>query len=1350
MRNKIKIGVLLWIAVMLTALGSVWAAEMPTGDISFIKTEDSIAAKAYRQDTLDIPCRLYLAVYEGDRLKNVAVTPATGDSQLCTEALPLTGENETVKAFFMSEDLFPLSRVYTPMEEKPSFTATATVYGKTYPGRVNRKLHTITFDVPKTMAEDLNASVPREENGYLPIGNHHFDTSYTIALSGASAACDGEAISSGTAFPVGGDRTLAITDQSGNTENYTVEVHISETAAVTEHSDGFSVSGIAERGLADKLTVTHSFTVQSVNAESDLFRMGSEALPLSAVVTTKEQAEGYFTLRIGGAHSSACAVSGQIPALLIGKPYTLTYLFRKTTDGGICEMYIENTLLATAPCSETELTRLGGGQDISFYTARIGGGSGSINLSDISAAMVRPRPALYVEKLPDGKNAAYTFTADDGFVGSAKWYYNTFKNLGLRGSLALNSSTADVSGLTPYVSDGVFDIGNHGKTHKVLTNLEDTALNDEVTNGQAELREKFPGSSVLTMYLPNNQKDDTVMQKLHESHYAVRCSGANRSNSLYLGKEGLYTTTFYAVNSGENKTDLARLKWRFDDARSKGRWIVEMWHEVKGDDVDGTPKLTDPYVYDSAEAKQYFTYVASHLDEVYSGGYETMVQYLLERDYLRMQQLTAEADKMTYRAAYDSSMLLRPEDAAYFKTPLTVNAVVPDEWRKVLVTQGENAAVYPVYREQSAQLGAKERNYILFDIVPGDGEITLQSVPEDYEILGDEAEISAASVKVGIYHYAATINPESHTMTFAIPYTALKSETEAAAGKISPGVTPDFSKLEMTLTGEGRMTADGVRVDKTFTFDADKLKEITAEAKEKRVTYQVKFVPMVLAGRYNCNGATLTSTTETQASRRGVPKLLNDGNVYFGNSGDGIWRINQSAMAYLDDGSVDEANTYAHLQIASRTDDSENQYIRFIKDKNTAGTSARVQLYRQNNYGNSGVKTLRSKVSFNLHSFTKNNDGMIYLWSSDLDQIVLSSKGMNNNRFTLCHRGTTNDFMQPFETSPVLETNTWYTLICDFVRTEAEEHGYYMDVYLQKEGETMQRLGRISNQATCPSGKINWQDNKNEFMLAAWSNAIFDLGIDDYEIMTVIDDTQYDTSVYLLGDSICRYYDPSKLAPQQGWGEYVFSMFRDNVRVRNYSVGGYNTNIYLHGANRPEPNKKVSPPILPSILRELHEGDYVMVALGWNEANRYDGTKNTAAFMQNLAQIADRCKEKGASVIFVTATPNLTQDYTALANSCLTGLYSGTECVYPVTDMKNFAAQNGYPCLDLNTAMYARLSAMQPSEYKEVFTGSSSADPNNSINKDYLHLTQAGAELAGQLIQELLADSSSPLKAYLK
>ena len=673
MRNKIKIGILLWIAVMLTAFGTVWAAETPMGDISFIKTEDSIAAKAYRQDALDIPCRLYLAVYEGGRLKNVAVTPATGDSQLCTEALPLTGEDETVKAFFMAEDLFPLSRVYTPMEEEPSFTATATVYGKTYPGKVNRKLHTITFDVPKKVAEDLNASVSREENGYLPIGNHHFDTSYTIALSGASATCDGAAVSSGTAFPIGGDRTLAITDQSGSTENYTVEVHISETAAVTARSDGFSVSGIAARGLADKLTVTHSFTVQSADAESDLFRMGSEDLPLSVIVTTKGQNEGYFTLRIGGTHRSTCAVSGQVPAFSIGKPYTLTYLFRKTTDGGICELYVENTLLAVAPCSEKELANLGSGQDISFCTARIGGESGSITLSDISAAMVRPRPALYVEKLPDGKNAAYTFTADDGFVGSAKWYYNTFQNLGLRGSLALNSSTADVSGLTPYVSDGVFDIGNHGKTHKILTNLEDTVLDDEVTNGQAELREKFPGSSVLTMYLPNNQQDDTVMQKLHESHYAVRCSGGNRSNSLYLGKEGLYTTTFYAVNSGENKTDLARLKWRFDDARSKGRWIVEMWHEVKGDDVDGTPKLTDPYVYDSAEAKQYFTYVASHLDEVYSGGYETMVQYLLERDYLRMQQLTAEADKMTYRAAYDSSMLLRPEDAAYFKTPLTVN-----------------------------------------------------------------------------------------------------------------------------------------------------------------------------------------------------------------------------------------------------------------------------------------------------------------------------------------------------------------------------------------------------------------------------------------------------------------------------------------------------------------------------------------------------------------------------------------------------------------------------------------------------------------------------------------------------
>lgn len=100
-----------------------------------------------------------------------------------------------------------------------------------------------------------------------------------------------------------------------------------------------------------------------------------------------------------------------------------------------------------------------------------------------------------------------------------------------------------------------------------------------------------------------------------------------------------------------------------------------------------------------------------------------MVQYLLERDYLRMQQLTAEADKMTYRAAYDSSMLLRPEDAAYFKTPLTVNTVVPDEWQQGSGDPGRKCGRIPVYREQSAQLGAKERNYVLFDIVPDGGEL---------------------------------------------------------------------------------------------------------------------------------------------------------------------------------------------------------------------------------------------------------------------------------------------------------------------------------------------------------------------------------------------------------------------------------------------------------------------------------------------------------------------------------------------------------------------------------------------------------------------------------------------------
>lgn len=1354
MRDKIKPSIFLWLFVMLSVMCSVnaFAAEA-VDDICFFRTQNGIYAKAYKKEAAASPIKLIVAVYENDILKSADIKSST-ENEIVSEELVLSSSDEAVKAFAVIEDFSPVSKVYTPYKAAADFAVTAKVYGSEYKGKINPRNHTITFDVPKTLAEDLNSAAYREEKGYLPIGNFHFDTNYTLKLTGAAASYDGKTVLDDTAFPVGGDCLISVTDTNGKTEDYTVEVNISEAAYKSGSNQAGFPASVVKAESPDKLTAVWTLNVKSGSDNSDLFSIGSNDLPITTIVTTKGQKDGYFSLKIRKNNEGIYCVPVTETAFAMNENHEISYIFRKSNSGGICELYADNRFITVIYCTEAEIQSIGSAEEGSvFYTEDTDGAEYSADITGFNESIVRSRPELYAEKLPGGKNAAYTFTGDDGFVNSAKWYYNTFKELGIRGSLALNSSKTDAESLRPYVSDGILDIGNHGKTHKILTGLDDAVLEDEVSNGQKELREMFEGSSVLTMYLPNNQRNDKVMEKLKETHYAVRCTGSNQSNSLYLGRNGLYNTSFYSVLSATDTnagTDYARLKWRFDDARSRGRWIVEMWHEVSGDDVDGTPNLKAPYVYDSAEAKKYFTYVASHSDEVYCGGYETLVKYILERDYLRVKQLSFTGDKITYSAEYDKSMLIKDTDAAYFNMPLTLNTVVPDNWVKASVTQDGKETICQVYKEQSAVLGAKERNYILFDAIPNGSEITIKSVPEDYVVLGDEAEITAAKVQIGGNTYSATINTEQHIITFAVPYAGLKSElTDAASGKKSPAIMPDMSAVQISLTAKGKLTADGKGVSNSFVADADSLKEISAEAKDKKISYQVRFIPMLVAGRYNCNGAELTSTTEAQASRRGVPKSLSNGNASSGNFGDGLWRINQSGMAYNDDGAVDDTNTYASLSIAARADDTNNQYIRLNKYKSTRGTNAKVWLYRQSNYGNNS-NAVRTKLKFNLFSFTKNNSGMLYLWSSDADQIVLSSQGMADNKFKLCHRGTNTDAMTDFSNSPVLETNAWYTLITEFYCSEESENGYYMDVFLQKENEDIEYLGRISNQKSCPTGVIAYP--KNEFMLQAWSDAIFDIGIDDYEVMTVESNEKYDTTVHLLGDSICRYYDTEKLAPQQGWGPYMRSMLDEHVRVLNYSVGGYNTNIYLNGAKR---SNLTSPPIIPSLCRTLNKGDYVVVALGWNEANTVDGSWNTESFKSNLKRIADACKEKEAEVIFITSTPNLKSDYSGLANSCLTGLGHSTEggereYVYPVTDMKNFASENGYVCLDLNTAMYERLVNMSSDEYKEIFTGTSSVTPNNSINKDYLHITEKGAELAGELIKTLLKESTSPLKEYLK
>ncbi len=250
--------------------------------------------------------------------------------------------------------------------------------------------------------------------------------------------------------------------------------------------------------------------------------------------------------------------------------------------------------------------------------------------------------------------------------------------------------------------------------------------------------------------------------------------------------------------------------------------------------------------------------------------------------------------------------------------------------------------------------------------------------------------------------------------------------------------------------------------------------------------------------------------------------------------------------------------------------------------------------------------------------------------------------------------------------------------------------------------------------------------------------------------VSVLTDIEIRTPVlYLLGDSVCAHYDSYSFW-QQGWGNHIMPLFENDINVLNYALGGRSTKTFRDNDN------------WTNILAGIKYGDYVMINFGLNDIGSIASGKGTTLedYEMYLNLYCDEIQEKGATPILISPMPECNTSHNSLiARSNVMEKVAGEQgaIFLPLNNTLNYQwilDENGNYSESMAKATfdYYFLSEAAFHRLEEEYGKEIPQDQWDYIAEtpDRTHINIDGAQHVAQTIADLLAESDSPLKNYLK
>lgn len=298
--------------------------------------------------------------------------------------------------------------------------------------------------------------------------------------------------------------------------------------------------------------------------------------------------------------------------------------------------------------------------------------------------------------------AAVTYTFDDGYMPNTySKAVPLFNEYGYKLTLypcplySLTWSNIEAAGAQGH------EVGSHTMTHPDLSSLDEADQIYELSQSQATINSHIPGNQCLTIALPYCIEGD---ESLMASYYiAARTCASSTPNPATPSNFYQIQCTILGTASGiDTTTEITAID---DEAASSGGWAVFLIHAIDSD--NGYSPLSYTVLSQSV------AYLDAHSDTFWVNTFLNVVKYIKERNDVSISETSNTGDTITLS-------ITDTLDDTIYDYSITIRRPVPDGWEHIKVTQDGDII-------DSSIVEVNSTDYIMFDVVPDDGEVIMSN-----------------------------------------------------------------------------------------------------------------------------------------------------------------------------------------------------------------------------------------------------------------------------------------------------------------------------------------------------------------------------------------------------------------------------------------------------------------------------------------------------------------------------------------------------------------------------------------------------------------------------------------------
>jgi len=296
------------------------------------------------------------------------------------------------------------------------------------------------------------------------------------------------------------------------------------------------------------------------------------------------------------------------------------------------------------------------------------------------------------------KSAAISYTFDDNCSNQLAIAIPIFNDFGFKTTMFVPSSwIKDWAALQTAVDKG-HEIASHTVTHVNLKNLTKEQQLPELQKSQEDINAQIKGHSCITIAYPYCVKgNDSLCSRYYIA--ARGCQGfiESKTPADFMNISSMVTGAVSKIQTAQNFND------KVAKTDSINGWCVFLIHGI---DNDGGYSPTQ-----STALKSHLEYMKQHDDKFWIAPFGDVAKYIKERNSVNIKETTNSKNSISFQATDNL-------DNTVYNFPLTIKRTLPKSWKSVTIVQNGRKLTHQVIAKGTSK-------YVTFDIVPGNGKITI-------------------------------------------------------------------------------------------------------------------------------------------------------------------------------------------------------------------------------------------------------------------------------------------------------------------------------------------------------------------------------------------------------------------------------------------------------------------------------------------------------------------------------------------------------------------------------------------------------------------------------------------------